>query len=547
MAAFQSNIQTSGAAFTANRAAMLAQLDEARALERRTAEKSASAKPLFDKRGQLLPRERIALLLDPGAPFIELSALAGYLFDRPEPDKSIPGGGSISGIGFVSGVRCVIMASDSAIEAGSIRPMGQDKMIRAQMIALENKLPYVHLVQSAGANLPQYKVEGFVRGGAIFRNLARLSAAGLPVVNVVHGSSTAGGAYMPGLSDYVIMVRGNARAFLAGPPLLKAATGEIATEEELGGGEMHASVSGLGEYLAEDDRDGIRLAREVMARLDWNRHLQPVAESSLRKRGTDALPPRLPAEELLGVMPHDPKKPVDMHEVIARIVDDSDFLDFKALYGPATVCGHASIESYPVGIITNNGPLDPDGANKATHFIQACCQSGTPIIYLQNTTGYIVGKAYEQGGMIKHGSKMIQAVTCATVPQFTIMCGASFGAGNYGMCGRAYEPRFLFSWPNARTAVMGAEQAAMVMRIVAEGGAKRKGEAVDEAALAAQEKRIIDNFECQQSAIATSARLLDDGIIDPRDTRAVLGFVLATVDEAARRTLRAMQFGVARP
>ena len=547
MPVWQTSINSADAAFAANRARMLAQLDEARALERRTAQKSTAAKPLFDKRGQLLPRERIALLLDPGAPFIELSALAGYTFDTPDPDKSIPGGGSITGVGFVSGVRCVILASDSAIEAGSIRPMGQEKMIRAQMIALENKLPYVHLVQSAGANLPQYKVEGFVRGGAIFRNLARLSAAGLPVVNVVHGSSTAGGAYMPGLSDYVIMVRGNARAFLAGPPLLKAATGEIATEEELGGGEMHASVSGLGEYLAEDDRDGIRLAREVMARLDWNRHLQPAAESSLRARGANAKPPRLPAAELTGVMPDDPKKPVDMHEVIARIVDDSDFLDFKALYGPATVCGHAAIEGYPVGIITNNGPLDPDGANKATHFIQACCQSGTPIIYLQNTTGYIVGKAYEQGGMIKHGSKMIQAVTNATVPQFTIMCGASFGAGNYGMCGRAYEPRFLFSWPNARTAVMGGEQAAMVMRIVAEGGAQRRGETLDQALLAAQEKKIIDNFERQQSAIATSARMLDDGIIDPRDTRAVLGFVLATADEAARRTLRPMQFGVARP
>ena len=540
MAAFESALCATGPEFALNRDRMLAQLDDARALERRTAEKSASAKPMFDKRSQVLPRERIALLLDPGAPFIELSALAGYLFDRPEPEKSIPGGGSISGIGFVSGVRCVIMASDSAIEAGSIRPMGQEKMIRAQMIALDNKLPYVHLVQSAGANLPQYKVEGFVRGGSIFRNLARLSAAGLPVVTVVHGSSTAGGAYMPGLSDYVIMVRGNARAFLAGPPLLKAATGEIATEEELGGAEMHASVSGLGEYLAEDDRDGIRLARDVMARLDWNRHLA----AAVPRYGK---PPRLAGEQLLGVMPSDPKKPVDMHEVIARIVDDSDFLDFKALYGPATVCGHASVEGYAVGIITNNGPLDPDGANKATHFIQACCQSGTPILYLQNTTGYIVGKAYEQGGMIKHGSKMIQAVTNATVPQLTIMCGASFGAGNYGMCGRGYDPRFLFSWPNARTAVMGGEQAAMVMRIVAEAGAKRKGEAIDEAALASQEKNIIGNFERQQSAIATSARMLDDGIIDPRDTRAVLGFVLATVDEAARRTLRPMQFGVARP
>jgi len=540
MPAYETQIDTADPQFAENRAHMLACLAEARALEQRTADKSASAKPLFDKRGQLLPRERVALLLDPGAPFIEMSALAGYQLDRPEADKSIPGGGCISGVGFVSGVRCVVMASDSGVEAGSIRPMGQDKIVRAQTIALENKLPFVHLVESAGANLPQYKVEGFVRGGAIFRNLARLSAAGLPVVTVVHGSSTAGGAYMPGLSDYVIMVRGRARAFLAGPPLLKAATGEIATEEELGGADMHTSISGLGEYLAEDDRDGIRLARDVMARLGWNRHLAPAASREFR-------PPRLAVEELLGIMPAGGKKPVDMREVIARIVDDSDFLDFKAGYGPATVCGHASIEGFPVGIITNNGPLDPDGSNKATHFIQACCQSGTPLLYLQNTTGYIVGKAYEQGGMIKHGSKMIQAVTNATVPQITLMCGASFGAGNYGMCGRGYDPRFLFSWPNTRTAVMGGAQAAMVMRIVAEAGAKRKGETLDPAVMAAQEAKIIENFERQQSAIATSARLLDDGIIDPRDTRAVLAFVLATVDEAARRTLRPMQFGVARP
>ena len=540
MPAYETQIDTADPQFAENRAHMLACLVEARALEQRTADKSASAKPLFDKRGQLLPRERVALLLDPGAPFIEMSALAGYQLDRPEPDKSIPGGGCISGVGFVSGVRCVVMASDSGVEAGSIRPMGQDKIVRAQTIALENKLPFVHLVESAGANLPQYKVEGFVRGGAIFRNLARLSAAGLPVVTVVHGSSTAGGAYMPGLSDYVIMVRGRARAFLAGPPLLKAATGEIATEEELGGADMHTSVSGLGEYLAEDDRDGIRLARDVLARLGWNRHL--VTEPARHFK-----PPRLSAEELLDIMPAGGKKPVDMREVIARIVDDSDFLDFKVGYGPATVCGHASIEGFPVGIITNNGPLDPDGSNKATHFIQACCQSGTPLLYLQNTTGYIVGKSYEQGGMIKHGSKMIQAVTNATVPQITLMCGASFGAGNYGMCGRGYDPRFLFSWPNTRTAVMGGAQAAMVMRIVAEAGAKRKGETLDPAVMAAQEAKIIENFERQQGAIATSARLLDDGIIDPRDTRAVLAFVLATVDEAARRTLQPMQFGVARP
>jgi geranyl-CoA carboxylase beta subunit len=348
---------------------------------------------------------------------------------------------------------------------------------------------------------------------------------------------------MPGLSDYVIMVRGRARAFLAGPPLLKAATGEIATEEELGGAEMHTSVSGLGEYMAEDDRDGIRLAREVVQRLAWQRHLAPRA---VAPPAGDRVP-RFAAKELLGIMSADGKKPVDMREIIVRIVDGSDFLEFKALYGPATVTCHATIQGHPVGIITNNGPIDPDGANKATHFIQACCQSGTSLVYLQNTTGYMVGQAYERGGMIKHGSKMIQAVANATVPQLTIMCGASFGAGNFGMCGRGYEPRFLFSWPNARTAVMGGEQAAKTMRIVAEAGAKRKGLAVDEAALAAQDAAIVGNFESQQSAIATSSLMLDDGIIDPRDTRAVLGLTLTLCEEAARRTLRPMQFGVARP
>ena len=542
MPIIESRLGAHNDAYRVNRDHMLRLMAEVRALEQRTRERSAQSRPLFEKRGQLLPRDRLALLIDPGSSYLELSSLAGYGQDNSDLLKSIPGGGSITGIGWVASVRCVIVCSDAGIEAGSIRPMGLDKMLRAQTIALENRLPFVHLVESAGANLLQYKVQGFVRGGAIFRNLARLSAAGLPVVTVVHGSSTAGGAYMPGLSDYVIMVRGRARAFLAGPPLLKAATGEIATEEELGGAAMHTSVSGVGEYLAEDDRDGIRLAREVVGRLGWARHLAPA-----NAPGGTVKPPRYAAEELLGLMAADGRKPTDMREVILRIVDDSDFLEFKALYGAATVTGQASIEGFPVGIITNNGPLDPDGANKATHFIQACCQSGTALIYLQNTTGYMVGKSYEQGGMIKHGSKMIQAVTNAQVPQLTVMCGASFGAGNYGMCGRGYEPRFLFSWPNARTAVMGGEQAAMTMRIVAEGGAKRKGIAIDEAALKAQERAIIDTFESQQSAIATSSLMLDDGIIDPRDTRAVLAMSLAICDEAARRTVRPLQFGVARP
>jgi geranyl-CoA carboxylase beta subunit len=534
MPAIQSKLDPSSEAFQGNRQRMLELVTQLRGLEERTRKKSEEAKPLFDKRGQLLPRERIARLLDAGAPWLELSSMAGYCLDNPDPGKTIPGGGMITGIGYVAGVRAVVVASDSGIDAGAIQHMGREKLMRAQGLALENRLPFVHLVESAGANLLKYRVEGFIHGGAIFYNLAKLSAAGLPVVTVVHGSSTAGGAYMPGLSDYVIMVRGRAKAFLAGPPLLKAATGEIATDEELGGAVMHTHVSGLGEYLAEDDSDGVRLAREVLSHLDI-RNPEP------RK----SKPPRYPAEELLGVMPADYRKPVDMREAIARFVDDSDFLDFKADYGMATVCGHAAVQGHKVGIVTNNGPLDPAGATKATHFIQACCQAGLPILYLQNTTGYIVGKASEEAGMIKHGSKMIQAVTNANVPQITLMCGASFGAGNYGMCGRGYNPRFLFSWPNAQTAVMGAEQAALTMAIVMEGGMKRKGQSVDVEKISSLKKQIVDNFESQQGALVTSARMLDDGIIDPRDTRNVLGFCLSLVSE--KRELKPMQFGVARP
>ncbi|MCP5281339.1 MAG: acyl-CoA carboxylase subunit beta [Rhodoferax sp.] len=541
MPVIDTRIQPQSDDFVRNSQHMAQMLRAVRELEARTRDRSAQARPLFDKRGQLLPRERIALLLDPGASYLELSALAGFGMDHPDPAKCIPGAGIITGIGWVAGTRCMVVASDSGIEAGSIRAMGLEKILRAQQIALDNKLPFVHLVESAGANLLRYQVQGFVHGGTIFRNLARLSAAGLPVVTVVHGSSTAGGAYMPGLSDYVIMVRGRARAFLAGPPLLKAATGEIATEEELGGADMHTQVSGLGEYLAEDDADGVRLARDVVDRLQWQRHLAPASPART------GLPPRLDPQELLGILSADGRQPADMREVIARIVDDSDFLEFKALYGAATVTGHASICGHPVGIVTNNGPLDPDGANKVTHFIQACCQSATPLVYLQNTTGYMVGKDYERGGMIKHGSKMIQAVANANVPQLTILCGASFGAGNYGMCGRGFEPRFLFSWPNARTAVMGGEQAARTMRIVAEAGARRKGVDIDSAALDRQEKAIVDTFERQQGAIATSSLMLDDGIIDPRDTRAVLGLCLDLCEQSSRRTVRPMQFGVARP
>ena len=540
MAVIETMLSPGAESFRANRDGMLALIDKVRLIEERTLAASAAARTRFHERGQLLPRERIALVLDPGAPFLELATLAGYMMDVPDPDKSVPGGGVIAGIGFVAGVRCMISASDSGIDAGALQPMGLDKQLRVQELALENRLPYLQLVESAGANLMRYRVEDFVRGGNIFRNLARLSAAGLPVVTVTHGSSTAGGAYQTGLSDYIVMVRGRTRAFLAGPPLLKAATGEIASEEELGGAEMHTAVSGLGDYLAEDDRDALRLARDIMAGLDWNKDARPAARRPF-------LPPRYDAEELIGIMPMDGKRAVDMREVIARIVDDSDFVAFGENYGPGTVCGHSAIEGFSVGIITNNAPIDPAGANKATHFIQACCQSRTPILYLNNTTGYMVGRAYEEAGMIKHGSKMIQAVTSATVPQITLYCGASYGAGNYGMCGRGFHPRFCFSWPNARTAVMGGEQAAETMAIVTKAAAERRGKPVDEAQLGKLKGDIVNLFERQMDVFTTSAKLLDDGVIDPRDTRAVLAQTLAICREAEERRPVPMQFSVARP
>ncbi|VTU31911.1 acyl-CoA carboxylase subunit beta [Variovorax sp. RA8] len=538
MAVIESTLSPSGEVFQANRAGMLALIERIRGIEARTVQASAASRERFRKRGQLLPRERLALLLDAGAPFLELSTLAGFCQDNPDPDKSVPGGGVISGIGQVSGIRCMVSASDSGIDAGALQPMGLDKQLRVQEMALENRLPFVQLVESAGANLMAYRVEDFVRGGSIFRNLARLSAAGLPVLTVTHGSSTAGGAYQTGLSDHIVMVRDRTRAFLAGPPLLKAATGEVASEEELGGAAMHTSVSGLGDYLAEDDRDALRIAREILACIDWNSG--PVREPRSFR------PPRHDAEELLGIMPIDPKRPVDMRQVIARIVDGSEFLAFSPDYGPATVCGTAKIEGWPLGIITNNGPIDVAGANKATHFIQACCQARTPILYLQNTTGYMVGRAHEEAGMIKHGSKMIQAVTSASVPQFTIHCGASFGAGNYGMCGRGFHPRFCFSWPNARTAVMGGEQAARTMAIVTEAAMRRKGE-VDHAKLEALQRQIVERFERQMSVFSTSALLLDDGVIDPRDTRALLAQLMSICRDAEAKTPQPMQFSVARP
>jgi geranyl-CoA carboxylase beta subunit len=551
MTVFQSVWNAEGAVALQRREAMFARIAALRALEERSTAASAKSRPAFDRRGQLLPRERVALLLDAGAPWLGLCSLAGYLQDSKDAAQSLPGGGVVAGIGFVSGVRCMVVASDSGIEAGAVQAMGLEKILRVQEIALQNKLPFIHLVESAGANLMRYRVEGFVHGGSIFRNLARLSAAGIPVITVQHGSGTAGGAYMPGLSDVVIMVRKRSRAFLAGPPLLMAATGEVATEEELGGAEMHAGVSGLGEQLADDDRHALGLAREVVTQTSWSK-LAP-GKAGRAQQATNSIAntdfprePIYPSDELLGLVPSDLRQPLDMHEVIARLVDGSDFLPFKSIYGAATVCVQASINGHFVGIISNNGPIDVAGANKATHFIQLMCQLGHPIVYLQNTTGYMVGKESEQAGMIKHGSKMIQAVTNATVPQITIQCGASFGAGNYGMCGRGYAPRFLFSWPSAKTAVMGGEQAARTMQIVGEAALARKGIAPDPVQSQAQYDKIVAMFEAQADVFYTSGLVLDDGVIDPRDTRAVLAQCLAMCAEAEARQLRPMQFGVAR-
>ena len=519
---------------------MLELLDDLRATEDRVRALSERAKQKFETLGKLLPRDRLSLLLDRGRPFIALSTLAGHGMDDDDGGDLASGGGLITGLGFVSRVRCVVVAHDSAIKGGAMTPAGLDKALRAQAIAIENKLPLVTLAESAGANL-RYQSRLFVKGERTFANQAHLSAAGVPQVTVVHGSSTAGGAYLPGLSDYVVMVRGGAKVFLAGPPLLKAATGEIASDEELGGAEMHSAVSGTAEYLAEDDRDGIRLARDIMAMIvrRW------VGSTPVDHCG-ESREPRYDCEELLGLVSADYRKPYDCREIIARIVDDSDFLDFKAPYGQATVCGHAQIGGHAIGLIGNNGPIDPNGATKAGQFIQLCCQSQTPILYLQNTTGYIVGREAEEAGIVKHGSKMIQAVANATVPQLTMLIGASFGAGDYGMCGRAYDPRFLFAWPNSRIAVMGGEQAARVLSIISEERDKRAGKKVDRAGLEIMEKAIIEQFDRESTTYYATARLWEDGIVDPRDTRRLLSFLLDTCAEAKARVTSPSTFGVAR-
>jgi geranyl-CoA carboxylase beta subunit len=465
-----------------------------------------------------------------------LGELAGYrMYD--DRDGSTAGGGSIAGIGQVAGMNVVISASNSAIKGGTISPVGLKKGLRLQQIALENRLPMINLLESGGANL-NYQSELFVDGARSFANQARLSAAGLPQITVVHGNATAGGAYVPGLSDYVIMVRNRARVYLAGPPLVKAATGEDADDESLGGAAMHAAVTGTAEWVAENDSDALRQARLVAGML-----AESFKQTTPRR---DVEPPAHIAEELLGIVPADARQPYDVREIIARLVDGSAFLDFKARYDEQTVCGFAELHGHAVGLVGNNGPITANGATKAAQFIQLCCQAGRPIIYLQNTTGYMVGTDAEQHGIVKHGSKMLQAVANATVPQLTVLIGGSFGAGNYGMCGRGLDPRFIFAWPNSRIGVMGGEQAARVMAIITEQKHARAGQDVDPAVMEMLTKQIRDKIDAESTALFATARLWDDAIIDPRDTRRILALCLGLIGDAARRELSPNTFGVAR-
>ncbi|QTT87801.1 geranyl-CoA carboxylase subunit beta [Pseudomonas chlororaphis subsp. aurantiaca] len=537
MPVIQSQLDPHSPQFLQNREAMLAGLAQIRQLEQNLLAKAAEAKAKFEKRGQLLPRERLNLLLDPGAPFLELASLAGYKL-HDDKDGSQAGGGLIAGIGYVSGVRVLVVANNSAIKGGTISPSGLKKSLRLQQIAMENKLPVVTLAESGGANL-NYAAEIFVEGARSFANQARMSAMGLPQITVVHGSATAGGAYQPGLSDYVVVVRGKAKLFLAGPPLLKAATGEVATDEELGGAEMHAQVAGTAEYLAENDGDGVRIVREILDALPWNARLplQPTRAYA---------EPLYPIDELLGLIPDDPKKPYDAREIIARIADGSNFLEFKGEFDQQTLCGHLQIQGRPCGFIGNNGPITPKGASKAAQFIQLCDQSGTPLLFFHNTTGFMVGTESEQQGVIKHGSKLIQAVANARVPKLTIVVGGSYGAGNYAMCGRGLDPRFIFAWPNSRTAVMGGAQAGKVLRIVTEAKHAKQGQAADPQMLDMLEQVTAQKLDSQSTALYGSANLWDDGLIDPRDTRTLLGYLLDICHEAEVRQLQPNSFGVAR-
>lgn len=484
-------------------------------------------------KGKLLPRARIEKLLDPGSPFLELSPFAGYeLYD-----DVVPAGGVITGIGRIQGYECMLIVNDATVKGGTYYPIGVKKHLRAQEIAQENHLPCIYLVDSGGANLP-HQAEVFPDKddfGRIFFNQANMSAMGIPQIAVVMGSCTAGGAYVPAMADESIMVKNQATIFLAGPPLVKAATGETVSAEELGGADTHCKISGVADHYAQNDEHALMIARDCV------KHLARGKKAHIPTQVVK--PPRYAAEEIYGLIPTSLKQPMDAREIIARIVDDSELHEFKALYGNTLICGFAHLYGYPVGIIANNGILFSESAKKGTHFIEICCQRKIPLIFLQNITGFMVGKRYEQGGIAKDGSKMVTAVACAKVPKLTVIIGGSFGAGNYGMCGRAYDPRFLWMWPNARISVMGGEQAASVLVQVKKAGLKKQHKKWSEKEEALFVESIVQQYETQGSPYYSSARLWDDGIIDPAQTRSVLALGLSA---ALNAPISDSQFGVFR-
>jgi 3-methylcrotonyl-CoA carboxylase beta subunit len=534
MPIIKTKINNKSADFIANAAAMQAQVEDLNntlAGIRQGGGEKACARHMA--RGKLLPRERVQALLDPGSPFLELSALAAHEVYA----ESVPAAGIITGIGRVSGQECVVVANDATVKGGSYYPLTVKKHLRAQAIAAENNLPCIYLVDSGGANLPRQDEvfpdrEHF---GRIFFNQANMSAQNIPQIAAVMGSCTAGGAYVPAMADESIIVKDQGTIFLAGPPLVKAATGEVVTAEELGGADVHCRTSGVADHLANNDYHALALARNAVARLN---RVKPV-NGDLK----DAVEPIYNSTEIGGVVPSDSRKSYDVREIIARVVDGSDFDEFKALYGTTLVCGFARIFGYPVGIVANNGILFGESAQKGAHFIELCAQRKIPLVFLQNITGFMVGKQYENNGIAKHGAKMVTAVATANVPKFTVLIGGSFGAGNYGMCGRAYDPRFMFMWPNARISVMGGEQAAGVLAQVTRDKNERDGidwSAEEEAQF---KQPIMDNYEHQGHPYYASARLWDDGVIDPADTRMVLGL---SISASHNRVIEETKFGVFR-
>ena len=541
MPRIKSRLDPSGPAFQANAAHHRALAEDLRSQVARVAEGGGEqAQKKHAARGKLPPRERVRALLDPGSPFLELSQLAAFgMYDGDAPCAGI-----ITGIGRIEGREAVIVANDATVKGGTYYPMTVKKHLRAQEIARENHLPCVYLVDSGGAFLPlQDEVfpdrEHF---GRIFYNQANLSALGIPQVAVVMGSCTAGGAYVPAMCDESVIVKNQGTIFLGGPPLVKAATGEVVTAEELGGGEVHSRASGVTDHLADDDRHALAIAREIIRHAGPRHGARGARTADLGPRAP-CLAPLHPPEELYGIIPADPRQPFDIREIIARLVDGSEFHEFKALYGTTLVTGFAAIHGHPVAILANNGILFSESALKGAHFIELAAQRGIPLLFLQNITGFMVGKKYESGGIAKDGAKMVTAVSCAKVPKLTVIVGGSFGAGNYGMCGRAFNPRFLWTWPNARISVMGGEQAASVLATVRRDGIEAKGGKWSADEEESFKVPIREQYERQGHPYYATARLWDDGVIDPADTRRVLGLALAATANAPPEETR---FGVFR-